>query len=80
MSLTQKYALAFKLIDNPSTMTMTSSFRSTSRDKKPSYASRYVRDFNDLNYDLPSSFSPSKKHKNSPNKTKFNKKNNNPEK
>ena len=67
-------------MQNPSKMVSTSSFRTIGRDNKPSYASRYVRDFNDLDYRLPSSFSPKKKSLNSQHKIQFKKKSQDPEK
>ena len=80
MSLTDKYSRAFKMLDNPLKNTMTSSFRTTSRNHKPSHASRYVRDFNDLNYEIPSTFSTRKSETKSHKRIKVKNKNENPEK
>ena len=63
MSLMNKYALDFGIVPEKPKTPLTSSFKSTSRSQKSMFTQRFIRDFNNLQYEIAGSLikkSPSK--------------------
>ena len=52
MSLSNQYALDFGIITEKPKTALTSSFKSTTRSQKAMFTQRFIRDFNDLQYEV----------------------------